>query len=453
MIKDSERGTFDAVIMYTLDRFARNRYDSAIYKARLKKNGVSIYYAKQPMPDTPEGIILESVLEGYAEYYSENLSRNIKRGIVESVKKGLALGGTTPLGYYVGNDRKYHVDPAGSKIVQEIYQRYADGYTCADIISYCNSQGYKTNKGKPFHRTALTTILKNEKYIGTYRVKDIVIPDCIPTIIDKGLFEKVQSMRKHNYTARAKSKAREDYLLTTKVFCGHCGERMVGESGKSHNGTVYNYYKCAARKRGEKCDKKAERKDWLEEFVVKHIVETLLTDETIEMIASEVVRIYQNEFTDTAILDSHKARLKEVEGRIENIISAIEEGIYTDTTKDRLLKLENEKKDLTCLIEKEEEKKPPLTKEHVIYWLSSFKDGNINDTDYKRRIIDTLLNSIFIYDLPGKGRKFVFTFNTSDRNTSTLTCSDIEQLSPLDCGYSNLFLSHKVFGYSVILRK
>lgn len=77
LIKDSEKGQFDAVIMYTLDRFARNRYDSAIYKAKLKKNGVKIFYAKQPMPDTPEGIILESVLEGYAEYYSENLSRNI----------------------------------------------------------------------------------------------------------------------------------------------------------------------------------------------------------------------------------------------------------------------------------------------------------------------------------------------------------------------------------------
>jgi len=93
LIKDSERGHFDAVIMYTLDRFARNRYDSAIYKARLKRNGVKIYYAKQPMPDTPEGIILESVLEGYAEYYSENLARNIRRGLKENAMHGLVVGG------------------------------------------------------------------------------------------------------------------------------------------------------------------------------------------------------------------------------------------------------------------------------------------------------------------------------------------------------------------------
>ena len=107
LIKDSEKGQFDAVIMYTLDRFARNRYDSAIYKAKLKKYGVRVFYAKQPMPDTPEGIILESVLEGYAEYYSENLSRNIKRGLKENALQGIATGGAgLPLGYVVGEDRK-----------------------------------------------------------------------------------------------------------------------------------------------------------------------------------------------------------------------------------------------------------------------------------------------------------------------------------------------------------
>ena len=78
MIRDSEKRNWDAVIVYTLDRIARNRYDSAVYKAKLKKNGVRLFYAKQVIPEGPEGIILESVLEGIAEYYSENLARNLK---------------------------------------------------------------------------------------------------------------------------------------------------------------------------------------------------------------------------------------------------------------------------------------------------------------------------------------------------------------------------------------
>ena len=70
--------------MYSLDRFSRNRYDSAIYKAKLKRNGVKIYYVTQPIPEGPEGIIFESIMEGYAEYYSVNLARNIKRGLKEN---------------------------------------------------------------------------------------------------------------------------------------------------------------------------------------------------------------------------------------------------------------------------------------------------------------------------------------------------------------------------------
>jgi len=71
--RDSERGVFKAVICWKMDRFARNRYDA-------QRNGVRIHYAKEFIPEGPEGIILESVMEGYAEYYSENLSQNIKRG-------------------------------------------------------------------------------------------------------------------------------------------------------------------------------------------------------------------------------------------------------------------------------------------------------------------------------------------------------------------------------------
>ena len=126
MIRDSEKGHFQAVIMYTLDRFARNRYDSAMYKSKLKRNGVKVYYAKQYIPDEPEGIILESVLEGYAEYYSENLSRNIKRGMMENALACKVTGGNIALGYAISPEKTYIIDPAGAKIVQEIYNMYAD---------------------------------------------------------------------------------------------------------------------------------------------------------------------------------------------------------------------------------------------------------------------------------------------------------------------------------------
>ena len=417
--------------MYTLDRFARNRYDSAIYKAKLKKNGVRVYYAKQPMPDTPEGIILESVLEGYAEYYSENLARNIKRGIRENALQGLATGGANLLlGYTVGEDRKYAIDPTGAKIVQEIFQLYADGMSATQIIAYCNERGYKTARGNAFNKNSLRTILRNEKYIGTYKLMDIVIPDGMPAIIDKVLFEKVQAMLKHNGKARAKAKAHENYLLTTKLFCGHCGSPMVGESGTSKTGQVHYYYKCTKAKREHACKKKSERKDWIEKLVVRYTVQNVLTDENIALIAKRAMEIIEKDSADTTYLDGLNAELKDVQKKIKNLVSAIEQGIITSATKDRLDELEQEKSNIEGRIAREEMKKPLLNENRIRYWLTSFKSGNVDDEDYQRRVIDTLVNSVYVYDDEDGGKRIVLTFNLSGNNTATLTSSDIECYAP-----------------------
>lgn len=418
--------------MYTLDRFARNRYDSAIYKAKLKKNGVKVFYAKQPMPDTPEGIILESVLEGYAEYYSENLARNIKRGIRENALQCLATGGANlMLGYTVGEDKKYAVDPVEAKIVQEIFQLYADGMSAAQIINYCNKRGYKTALGNAFNKNSLSTILRNEKYIGTYKLVDVVVPNGMPAIIDKYLFEKVQTMLKHNGKARAKAKAHENYLLTTKLFCGHCGSTMVGESGTSRTGQMYYYYKCTKAKQDHSCKKKPERKDWLEKLVVRYTVQNVLTDENIALIAKRAIEIIEKESADTTYLESLNAEQKDVEKKIKNIVSAIEQGIITSTTKDRLDELEQEKLNIEGLIAREEMKKPLLNENRIKYWLSSFKSGKVDD-DYQRRAIDTLINSVYVYDDEDGGKRIVLTFNLSGNNTATLTSSDIAS-SDIEC--------------------
>lgn len=431
LIKDSEKGQFDAVIMYTLDRFARNRYDSAIYKAKLKKNGVRVFYAKQPMPDTPESIILESVLEGYAEYYSENLSRNIKRGLKENALQCIATGGAgLPLGYTVGEDRKYQIEPVGAKIVQEIYQMYADGLSATQIINICNERGYKTVRGNNFNKNSLRTILKNDKYIGVYRFMDIVVEGGMPAIIDKALFDKVQAKLQHNFSARARNKAKEDYLLTTKLFCGHCGSAMVGESGTSKTGKVHFYYKCVDRKRKRNCTKKVEKKDWIEELVVRFTVQEVLTDENIDLIATRAMEIIEKESADTTYLEGLEGELKGVQKKIKNIMTAIEQGIITSTTKDRLEELESEKNDIEGRIAREKMKKPLLTKERIMYWLLSFKSGNINDNEYRRRVIDTLVNSVYVYDDGDNGRRIVLTFNISGQNTATISCSDIACSAP-----------------------
>ena len=455
LIKDSDKKNFTVVIVYSLDRFARNRYDSAYYKRLLKKNGIKVVSATQHISSTPEGILLESMLEGLAEYYSENLAQNIKRGLTENAMQCKYSGGIVPLGYRVNAEQKYEIDPVGAKVVREIYEMYADGHSASAVVEYCNQQGYKTSYGKPFSRNSLNSILRNEKYIGIYRVKDVVVEDGIPSIVSKELYDRVQAKRKHNCGRKAKYKANEEYLLSGKLFCGHCGSTMIGESGTGRNGTVYHYYKCLSKKRkADACDKKPEKKDWLETLIVRHTVSTVLTDENIEMIATKAMEIVEKEAADNSMLEHYSASLKDVEKRIGNLLDMMEQGICTDSTKSRLMELESERKDLISLVARESHKKPFLTKERIMYWLESFKYGDADDIDFRRRIIDMLVNSIYVYDTDGgKGRRFVITFNLSNNQTKTVdissvNVSDIVDSAPPKPTYPNtfFFIDSSAFG-------
>lgn len=291
MIKDSEKRQFEAVIMYTLDRFARNRYDSAIYKAKLKKNGVRVYYAKQPLPDTPESIILESVMEGYAEYYSENLARNVKRGLQENALNGIAMGKTI-LGYRKNADRKLEIDEIGAEAVRLIFTMYAEGAKLEDIANTLNTKGYKNSKGRAFCKDSFSRILCNQEYLGNYVFGDTVIEGAIPQIIDKDLFERAVKRKTSSANHHPHNKARESYIFTGKIFCGHCGGTLYGCPSTSGSGKLNFYYVCTDKYRKKNgCTMPGTRKDWLERTVIEYTVNNILTDENITLIADRVVAL------------------------------------------------------------------------------------------------------------------------------------------------------------------
>ena len=210
MIKDSEQKLFDVVLIWKLDRFSRDRYDSAHYKRILKKNGVKVVSVKENISDGPEGIILESMLEGYAEYYSAELSEKIQRGQKENALKCKNNGGNTPLGYVVGTDGVLAVDPLTAPLVTEIFTRYDSGESISEITASLNGRGLKTKKGKAFKIGGVSLILKNRKYIGEYQYGSVIIPKGIPAIIDDDLFDRVQRRMAFNKKAPAKPKRRKN---------------------------------------------------------------------------------------------------------------------------------------------------------------------------------------------------------------------------------------------------
>lgn len=437
MIKDSSKGRFEAVLCYAVDRFARNRYDAATYKNKLKVNGVRVYYATSPMNDNPESILLESVMEGLAEYYSENLSRSIKRGMMENALECKVVGGSVPLGYKVGADHKYEIDTAGAQLVRTIFDMYASGSSALEICQALNEQGARTSKGAKFNKNSLHTILSNTKYIGRYTYHDVVIEHGIPQIIPDDLFEKVQAQLKIVHSARGHKKAKhEEYLLTTKCFCGHCKMPMVGESGTSKSGDMHYYYKCVTRKRDRSCQKKIERKTPLEVRVVEFVKHRVLTDETIEEIAARAAELMAQEAADNTILTSLKAQLSDVNNALKNILRAIEMGIINDDTKQRMEELQALKADLLLNIDHEEAEKPILSKDQIAFWLTSFKKGDTQNEEYRRRIIDTLVNCVYVYDTDN-GKEIVIVCNLSGQNTFKIECSDFEGSPPPFGEYPN----------------
>ena len=427
MIKDSGKKIFDVVLVWKLDRFARNRFDAVNYKYQLEKNGVHLVSAMEPISQGPEGIMVESMLIGMAEYYSAELALKVARGERENALQCKYNGGMVPLGFTIGKeDRLYHIDPETAPIVQEIFSRYADGEPAEKIAASLNERGLRTRTGKPFVKNSFFQIFRNRRYIGEYRYKDIVTPGGIPAIVDKDLFDRVQQRFEQNRIAHGRP-AKEDvsYLLTTKLFCGKCGTLMGGESGTSHMGNTYYYYKCGNAKRHGKahCDLKAIRKEPLERFVVDTAIKVIFNDEIIEQLIDLVMEAQQKENTRLPVL---KDQLRDTEKRLANLLEAIEQGILTSTTKQRLDELEARKEALNTSILEEELKKPVLTREWIRFWFEKFRKGDMRDMEHQRQIIDTFVNSVYVFD-----DRVVLNFNFTD-DAKTVTREEVLGSSAVD---------------------
>ena len=223
MIKDSGKKLFDVVLVWKFDRFARNRFDSANYKMILKKNGVHLISVMEPIAEGSQGILVETLLEGMAEYYSAELSEKVIRGQTENALKGKCTGGTGTIGYKIDEDKFYHLDPLTAPLVLEAFQRYDNGDKMVEIVNFLNDKGVRNMLGGKMTHSSVNTMLKNRRYIGELSFRDIVVPDAIPVIVPKDLFDRVQKRLDKNKRAPACGKADEEYLLTTKLFCGKCG--------------------------------------------------------------------------------------------------------------------------------------------------------------------------------------------------------------------------------------
>ena len=427
LIRDSEKRLFEAVVVWKLDRFSRNRYDSAYYKRILRKNGVRVISATEPISGDATGILLESMLEGYAEFYSAELSEKIRRGQTENALKCKYNGVGLAVGYQIDNEQHFQIDETVAPIIQEAFQRYADGGTVNDVTKWLNDKNLKNKKGNSLRPNAVTAILKNRIYIGEYKYSEHIVPGGVPAIIDEALFNRVQERFEKNRRMPTHFKAEDEYILTTKLFCGKCGNFLIGESGKSRTGVIHRYYKCSAAKRKNKCSLKAVKKQWIEDFVVDEAMTMLTDDKVLEKVA-DLVLDYQRK--DNSVIPLLRQQLKDTGQQIDNMVAAIAQGIITKSTKQKLDELEREKEAVEIKLLQEEMSVRILTREQILFWLHKSRSMDVTQREHRIRLIDCFVNAVYVYD----SGKFVVTLNYKD-GAKTVKPAEVAEAfgSTLDC--------------------
>ena len=455
MLADSDRHTFDGVLVYQLDRFARNRYDSAINKAKLKKNGVRVISARENISDDPSGILIEGVLESMAEYYSAELSQKIRRGMnlarihditkitgvfLEAIARIVEMEGLLKekpgdervlqaakiMGFgdkwisrawgvpEVDGKQRFYVDETEAAIVREIFERYAAGEKAAEIVRDLNNRKITTSKGKPFNQNSIGRILRNKRYIGTYIYQGQETPDGMPRIIEDDLFNRVQVILDKNKAAPARSRGKEEYLLTTKLFCGHCKEMMIGYSGTGKQKKPYHYYICK-KARKKQCDKKIIKKEIIEDKVVEACAK-LLTDENMAYLARQVA-LACNEGSDAAVVKALRKQVTDLDKVIENLWRDIKRRQIKDIKAgyERLDKYMAEKAELDEQLAVEESNRLILTEPQVFAFLDYVKSQYMRDVLNRRALINIFVWAIYLYD-----DHFTLILNAGNKNQQTL---------------------------------
>jgi len=395
MMEDASKGAFDTVIAWKVDRFGRNRKDSAIYKSQLAEDGVRVVYAMDPIPDGAAGVLTEGMLEAIAEWYSRNLSENVKRGLNDNARKGIS-NGRVVMGYRRGPDGRYEINEAEAPAVRRIFALYAEGYSQKRILDMLNREGVLTNLGHPFNQNRIYSILCNEAYIGIYHWNEIRIPGAIPPIIDEITWEKCVMMRKKKNRHFVASPV--DFLLTGKCFCGQCGALMAGDSGTSKTGVKYYYYSCRNKKIHHTCSKKSPKKDDLENQVIDFVLDHILAGPSLSALADSVL-FSLKKMQDSSPLEKMKQDLKETQKKIENINRAIAEGIWDASTGALLKSLSDQAEAMKKQISVQEyASKNVLSHERIMFFLDKMAHGDRNDLHYRQQLINTFVNSVTVFD-------------------------------------------------------
>ena len=398
ILKDSETRAFKYVIIYMTDRYFRNALDALNFKELLKKNGVELLYTYETFDDTPFGKYMETMSYANAQLYSDMFSVKIRDGLARNAREFKTIGNNIPFGFKT-IDKNIVIDEDKAPYVKMIFEMFVDGKKMKEIYCHLNALGVKTKRNGKFNKSGIGRILHNKFYIGTYVFKGNETPNAIPRIIDDDLFNKAQKLLEKHKQAPAASRAKREYLLTGKMYCGYCGEKLIGYSGTSKTKTLYTYYKCKNATKKNNCKLKAIQKDYIEDLVFKE-VKKVLNDKIIDDIIKEIVNICDKD-NDTYQLKVLNKAIKDNQKKNDNLVEAIAEcanNVMRKQFYSKLEELNNQKIMLEEQLREEEKKHIKITARQVKFFLNKIKNSKANNYESMKRVINTFVNKVILYE-------------------------------------------------------
>lgn len=360
MVSDAQKSDWDCVIVYKSDRFARNRYDAATYKAKLRKAGVELLSATEGVPDGPEGIILESVLEGMAEYYSANLAQNVLRGMEGNALK-CHHNGVQVFGYDCMPDGSYKINEHEAQGVRAVFAMLDSGSTKAAAARHLNKGGWRSKRGGEFGVQSISQMLGNEKYVGVYSWGDVRVEGGMPAIIERGTWDRVRGKLKARGTR--KGVKNESYLLSGKMRDAD-GNLYESCCGTSRNGRRHYYYRVkstGASMRKEDAEERVRR------AVARVLDENPELDETIVDIVMQAQS--ESESVEREAVEAMRKRLPQIDREMDNLIDLAAKTGAGRTIPEKLRALEREREVLALQIQDMESRAPLIEPDMVRYLL------------------------------------------------------------------------------------
>lgn len=417
LMADAEAGKFEAVMVYELSRFSRNGSDTIVNTEKLARLGIEFVSVREKLDQTPEGRMMMFVITGMNEYYSANLAIETMRGLKENAYQAKHTGGIPPLGYDLDSNGHYIINPEEAAAVRLIFDMYLEGNGYTAICDELNRMGYRTKRGTMFVRNSMYDLLRNEKYTGSFiynhmaKAKNgkrnrhayksdsevIRVENAFPAIISKEEYRKVLKLMEQNKRKGARNAAVHDYLLSGKVYCGHCGKSMYGET-RYRKEYSYSYYSCNGHK-SKICGKHSIRCDKLEAEVIRQLNELFFSDEILDRVSEKIYDDSQNHFMDerAAILRKRSADIKK---KIDNGTKAILDGVDSDELRSAVKELSAQKKQIDQQIVQIEAAADNngRTFEEVREMAKNFSDISKLPRDQQKRIVQKFIWRIYVYD-------------------------------------------------------